>query len=243
MARGWAYRHFVLLFFIMMLAVVVVVFINVAHEAPGERLAEFPKSSSTDDTVWQEPVTESPGFVADALVKQNVELRKKLQDEEGRCRLLEKNTSVQSAIIERQNELIVRMHERLNSYKSDATEVLSPSDWITSEQVRVTPDRVIIEIPFARAGSIIDTNSEAPLINGNTTTIEIRPPSAEAINLGDIIVYYSTVSKELIVHRVVAQGNDDDGWFVIAKGDNNFEPDPEKIRFDQVKSVVVGIIY
>ena len=47
----------------------------------------------------------------------------------------------------------------------------------------------------------------------------------------------------LIVHRVVRTGYDRNGWYAIAKGDNIEQPDPDKIRFDQINGVLVAIIY
>jgi hypothetical protein len=168
---GFAPRHFVLLFFIMILAVVVVVFLN--FPTPTTYIREKPLTSQSDSEIWQEPLIESPGFVADALVKQNVVLKKTIDEERYRGDQLKKNVSAQENIIKRQNELIIKMHERLNAYKAAGTEILSPSDWITPEQIIVTDNQIIIEIPNAHAGSIIDTKSETPILNANTTTIEI----------------------------------------------------------------------
>ena len=35
----------------------------------------------------------------------------------------------------------------------------------------------------------------------------------------------------------------DKGWYCIMKGDNNPEPDPGRVRFSQLRRVVVAIIY
>jgi len=33
------------------------------------------------------------------------------------------------------------------------------------------------------------------------------------------------------------------GWYAIVKGDNNPRPDPNKVRFNQIKRILVMIIY
>jgi hypothetical protein len=236
---GWAFKDFVLLFFIMMLAVIIVIFMNTIGSSEPPPTSR----SASDEMIWQPSTIDNPGYVEDTLVKQNIELRTKLnkaKDDKEQC---EKNASILAGIVERQDQLIKKMHERMSAYQEGAIEILSPSDWITNEQIRVYDNRVVIDVPFARAGGILDTDSEHPLLNNNSNTIEVSPRSLEDIHLGDIIVYYSTNSHELIVHRVVSQGIDDQGWFVITKGDNNFVPDDERIRYDQIKSIVVGIIY
>ena len=38
-------------------------------------------------------------------------------------------------------------------------------------------------------------------------------------------------------------GFDDEGWYAIMKGDNLEKADPYKVRFENVKRVVVAVIY
>ena len=61
--------------------------------------------------------------------------------------------------------------------------------------------------------------------------------------MGDIISYRSSIAGGLVVHRVIGTGVDDQGVFYIVQGDNNPVRDPEKVRFDQIHGVLIGIIY
>ena len=62
------------------------------------------------------------------------------------------------------------------------------------------------------------------------------------IKIGDI-VSYSYVDGTTIIHRVAQIGNDENGWYAVAKGDNSSFADPDKVRFSQIKRVVVAIVY
>ena len=63
----------------------------------------------------------------------------------------------------------------------------------------------------------------------------------EQIKPGDIVSF--SYGQDTIIHRVLTTNYDDKGWYMITKGDNNNKPDPKKIRFDQVRRLVVAIIY
>ena len=70
--------------------------------------------------------------------------------------------------------------------------------------------------------------------------MQIVPKNNADVHTGDIISYET--SQGTIIHRVVELGYDGD-WYAITKGDNNQQNDPEKVRFSQVKKIVVGVIY
>ena len=59
--------------------------------------------------------------------------------------------------------------------------------------------------------------------------------------LGDIIIFEHKNTR--IIHRIVKIGWDTGGWYAHTKGDSNPAEDPFKVRFKDVKGVVVGIIY
>lgn len=119
----------------------------------------------------------------------------------------------------------------------------SPSDWIKEDQIKVYNDKVIINLRDAEWASFTDTNSMDPLIDEKANAIEIIPKSVDDIHVGDIISYKSDYADGTIIHRVIKIGNDDKGWYCIVKGDNNQSPDPGKIRFNQIKRILVAIIY
>jgi hypothetical protein len=122
-------------------------------------------------------------------------------------------------------------------------ERLSPSDHVKESQIHVYDNKVVIDAHGATWASFTDTNSMDPFFDETANSIELRPASPDEIEPGDVISYRSGITKDLIVHRVVAKGVDDNGVFYIVQGDNNPNQDPEKIRFEQVHGVLIGIIY
>ncbi len=120
-------------------------------------------------------------------------------------------------------------------------ELASPSDWISEDQIKVYSNRVILELSGASWASFTDTNSMDPFLDENSNAIEIKPESADMINVGDVISYQSNIG--IIIHRVINVGEDSEGVYYIVKGDNNTFSDPVKVRFDDVVGVVVAIVY
>ena len=120
-------------------------------------------------------------------------------------------------------------------------EVNSPADRLSEDDVRVYEDKVIIQVKNPKWASFTDTNSMDPVIDAEANAIEIIPESEGDVQKGDIIAY--KLDDGIIIHRVNNIGDDEDGWFCTLKGDNNPIEDPEKVRFDQITGVVVGILY
>ncbi len=129
------------------------------------------------------------------------------------------------------------------SFTLKAPEMPSPSDHIQEEQIHVYEDKILIDLQNAMWARFTDTNSMDPLFDIEANTIEIKPESTEDIHVGDVISYKPNGMDSLIVHRVVRIGYDSNGWYAIAKGDNVAQPDPDRIRFDQINGVLVAIIY
>ncbi len=122
-------------------------------------------------------------------------------------------------------------------------ELPSPSDIISRNQIHVYDDKIVIDIENASWSSFIDTNSMDPLMDYGAHGFEIKPKNELSINVGDIITYNSIYTEYPIVHRVIEIDYDKHGWYAILKGDNNLHPDPEKVRFDDVEGILIGIIY
>lgn len=131
----------------------------------------------------------------------------------------------------------------LSLFGKQASEKPSPSDWIKDSQIHVYHDKIVIDLDGAEWSEFTDTNSMDPVIDSGANAIEIIPKSPSQINVGDIIAYSSPYSSGTIIHRVIETGIDSKGWYCHVKGDNLPTQDPGKIRFDQVKRVVVAIIY
>ena len=128
-----------------------------------------------------------------------------------------------------------------SSFGSDNKEVSSPGNWIQPDQILVYQNRIILNIPDATWAEFTDTNSMDPLIDKDTNALEILPRGPEYINVGDIISYRTAYGT--IIHRVIEKNQDEKGIYYVVKGDNNTSADPAKVRFEDVKGVVVAFIY
>ena len=126
---------------------------------------------------------------------------------------------------------------------SMSNEKPSPKNRIKESQIELSKDYVTIKIKNATLSSFADTNSMDPVIDVESNTIKIKPASESDLKIGDIISYRAEFLKGVIIHRIVKIGTDSQGWYAITKGDNAIFPDSEKVRFKQIKSVVVGILY
>ncbi|MBC8500212.1 MAG: hypothetical protein H8D38_00415 [DPANN group archaeon] len=153
---------------------------------------------------------------------------------------LDDNIPTAYIIKEKANEVV----DTLNSLTFDSSpEKPSPSDWIKENQIEVYSDRIILDIQNAEWAIFTNTNSMDPVIDEHASAIEIVPQSEADINVGDIVSYESEFADGSIIHRVVYKGQDEEGVYFIMKGDNNPTSDPGKVRFHQIKRVLVVIIY
>lgn len=120
-------------------------------------------------------------------------------------------------------------------------ERLSPSDWVKEDQIHVFGNKIILSVENAQWSRFTNTNSMDPLFDDKANALQIKPRSPTQIQRGDIISYHQ--NESIYIHRVINVGEDSKGFYYIAKGDNVSEPDQQKIRFEQIEGVVVGIIY
>ena len=127
--------------------------------------------------------------------------------------------------------------------KANGEEKQSPADRLQDSGINVFANSVRIDIKNAKWRKIIDSNSMDPLIDEGTTTIEIKPKNEDEIKVGDIIAYDMGGFDYAFVHRVVDIGNDENGVYLITKGDNYYKEDSEKVRFEDIEGIVVGILY
>ncbi len=120
----------------------------------------------------------------------------------------------------------------------------SPHDWVEEGDIRVFEDKVVINIKNPQWASFYPTRSMDPVFDKGANAIQIVPESPADIHVGDIISYESSYVDGTVIHRVIDIDKDDnEEWFAITKGDNNEFKDPDKVRFDKVKKVLVAIIY
>lgn len=128
--------------------------------------------------------------------------------------------------------------EELQRYEQT---LIGPKPRVSIANLTLSKDSAIINVDNLIPGIIAPTQSMSPTLEEDMIVLEKRPLSSSEIAVGDIIVYEFKGSR--IIHRVIALGEDDIGWYAILKGDNNPAPDPQKVRFEQVRGIVVGIIY
>ena len=128
------------------------------------------------------------------------------------------------------------------SYTTEEENTSSPSDWIKENQIVVQKDKVVINIENAKWAKFTDTDSMLPFLDENSNAIELIPRNENDIKIGDI-VSYRAFTNDIVIHRVIEKGTDEQGTYFILKGDNNPYPDPEKVRFSQVQRVLVAVIY
>ncbi len=115
-----------------------------------------------------------------------------------------------------------------------------PGDWVKEENIHVYENAIVIDIEGASLSRYAPTGSMKPLIDAGSNGIRIIPTNQEQINVGDIITFEK--NNELIVHRVIEKGADEQGAYFITKGDKNNVTDG-KIRFKDIKYVTIAIIY
>jgi len=142
---------------------------------------------------------------------------------------------------------IIKNLTELGQQPSDSSaeplEKATPADWIKENQIKVTKENVVVDLQDAVWATFTDTHSMEPVLSANANALEIVPTSTDQIRVGDIASYESKLVDGTIIHRVVEIGTDSQGWYAIFKGDNLSQPDPEKVRWEQIKRVVVAIIY
>ncbi len=136
----------------------------------------------------------------------------------------------------------------LSSLNGDAPELNSPSDWVKRSDLSVDEGKAVIEfkkseIKNPKIISFANTNSMDPVIDESSNAIVIMPDSVDDIHIGDIISYKPNNLNLILVHRVIGILEDEQGKYFILKGDNNPEADPGKVRFEQVRNVIVGVVY
>lgn len=131
----------------------------------------------------------------------------------------------------------------VNAVQSTQTtkERISPHDIIAESQIVNTRQTVTIHDKNLSLTRYTDTNSMDPVLDNTSTGIERIGVSIEEIEVGDIITFF--YMGQNIAHRVIEKGVDEQGIFVKTKGDNVPIVDGIKIRQEQIKGVLVGIIY
>ncbi len=171
-------------------------------------------------------------FIQD-LIDENTQLR-------------QENTQLSQVVL--QNKLLLSsqnatIQEFLARLREGPRDLSSPAEHIPIGDVKVYGNEVIINASGLMPALVADTNSMDPFVDSSAKLLVMKPKDERDIHLGDIVGYTCDQCGGVVLHRVVALGRDADGPFYTLKGDNNPEPDPGKIRFDQIQTVLVGVIY
>ena len=119
----------------------------------------------------------------------------------------------------------------------------SPKERVLQKNISVFQNEVVLKIENPQWAIFTNSNSMDPVLDTESKAIEVIPKEDSSIQVGDIAAYESKIKKATIIHRIVFIGRDSLGWYALMKGDNNAYNDPERVRFEQVKRVVVAIIY
>ena len=116
----------------------------------------------------------------------------------------------------------------------------APSDFITEDKIIADKDKVIIKIENSVLSRYTSSESMVPIFASSATGIGFKPEAEGQIHIGDIVSFKQR--SEMIVHRVIKRGEDESGGFFVTRGDNN-NFDDKKIRFEDIDSVLVAIVY
>ncbi len=122
-------------------------------------------------------------------------------------------------------------------------ELISPQDRVSEDDVYIFQNQIIIDIEGVSGAIYADTNSMDPLLDDGAIGLEIVPSSEDNIFVGDVVSFKTSWSNNLIVHRVIMIGEDDDGWYCVTKGDNSVFTDPGKLRFEDIEYLLIGVLY
>jgi signal peptidase I len=118
---------------------------------------------------------------------------------------------------------------------------IAPETHVPISDILVSQSKVIISVPDLQQGIVAASQSMDPYLDENDVVLEVKVTDPAEIHEEDIIVFQR--GEERIIHRVIEIGHDEEGWYARTKGDNNIRADPEKVRFSDVRGLVVGVIY
>lgn len=124
---------------------------------------------------------------------------------------------------------------------------------IKDSQILLYTDKIVINDTNLNVenGSIIEGGSMLPTIVPNKTTLLIRNiTNIDNLCVGDIIIFNNSLLdckrlsvQSLILHRIISKDIDKEGIYFYTKGDNNYFEDKCKVRKDNIKFVLIGMLY
>jgi len=151
------------------------------------------------------------------------------------------NLTLENEILNKKKSVLENTIEAYKKLINQKQQILGPVIRVNESDISAYNDGINIAINYTRIARIADTGSMLPTLVGDAHTIEMTPKSPDSLKVGDIISFKST--DGLVIHRIKIVGTDELGWYAITKGDNSLNDDPNKVRFLDIRGVVVGIIY
>lgn len=123
-----------------------------------------------------------------------------------------------------------------------------PCHRIDFEQIQVYPMQAMINSQMTKS-KVTGTGSMLPLITPQSTILYKQLNNKNELCVGDIVYYNNSKCINLkspvdvSLHRIIDRNEDINGTYYTLKGDNNGVADDCRIRFEDIRLVVVGIIY
>jgi len=131
---------------------------------------------------------------------------------------------------------LIMMFNKTNFTNKSTSSDIVPRSSITSynnDYVKITHDCISI-------GEIEGSGSMEITFGKGHNLITTECFNKDKLSTGDIIGY--EMMKSHIVHRIVKIDEDNKGWYAVTQGDNCNYKD-EKVRFDQIEVLVLGVVY
>ncbi len=120
--------------------------------------------------------------------------------------------------------------------------LLTPQSRIPEGSIILERNRIVMLVENPSLARFADTGSMLPLISHESKAIQVPPGNYSDILPGDIISFEDDAGS-IIIHRVVETGFDENGWYAVTRGDNALAEDMERVRFGQVRRILVAVIY
>lgn len=151
----------------------------------------------------------------------------------------------------KEKTVAVNSSDELEALKGRGTAVfrsakldLAPQDWVGKYGVGISKSQAVIRFSNMKQHMIADTNSMLPTLDKDSVILVLpREHWGEKLPIvGDIVVWQKKGNINSVCHRVVKVKGTGKDFQVITQGDNCRNADTW-IKLEEIKSVVVGIVY
>jgi len=140
---------------------------------------------------------------------------------------------------------ILQILRAIFSKPAGTFDVPSSRDFIPYANISYDSEKEIIQIkdipPNIWLAGVDDTNSMDPVVDAGHTCILTNNFEHKDLTVGDVVVYQYYTKK--IMHRIVKITKDSEGRIFTLRGDNTGRHDPFILRDQNIKWLLLGIIY